>query len=182
MEERRTDDQVRRIAVVGTAGSGKSALASHLAERLEVPHIELDAVFWGPEWTPTPIEVFRSHVEKAVSGEAWIADGNYGKVRDIVWRRAESVVWLDYALPVVMGRVINRTLRRALTREELWNGNREGLFKSFFHRDSIVLWSLSTYGRRRRELPALFRQPGYAHLEVVRLSSPRAAREWLHTL
>ncbi len=168
-----------RTVVVGTSGSGKTTFAHQLARWLDVPHVELDAIYWGPNWTPLPIDAFRVRVEEALNGDAWTADGNYSKVRDIVWGRADTVVWLDYPLPLVMARVIKRTCYRTLTREELWSGNRERFLEAFFGRDSIVLWALSTYNRRRREYPTLFGRPEYAHLKVIRLQSSRAARKWL---
>ena len=172
----------RRIAVVGTTGSGKTTLARQLSQRLAIPHVELDALHWGPNWTPFPIEVFRERTARALSGENWVVDGNYSKVRDIVWGRADTVVWLDYALPVILGRLAWRTLRRIFAREELWSGNRERFWTQFLSRDSLFLWALHTYQRRRREFPALFNQPEYAHLAVVRLRSPRAVRDWLLSL
>jgi adenylate kinase family enzyme len=172
----------RRCHVVGTAGSGKTTLAFRLAQRLEIPHVELDAIHWGPNWAPAPLEVFRERTAQALAGDAWTVDGNYSAVRDIVWGRADTVVWLDYSLLLIMGRVIWRTARRIVTREELWSGNRETFFQAFCQRDAIVWYSLRSYKRRRREYPDLFEQPAYAHLHVVRIRSPRAASAWLETL
>jgi adenylate kinase family enzyme len=172
-------ESLQRVVVVGTSGSGKTTLASQLAQRLGIPHIELDAIHWGPNWTPAPVDMLRERVARALEGKAWTVDGNYSRVRDIVWGRADTVVWLDYSLPVIMGRVIRRTVRRSLLREELWNENRERFRTSFFSRDSIILWALSTFRRRRREYPALFSQPENSHLDVVHLRSPRAAARWL---
>jgi adenylate kinase family enzyme len=154
-------------------------LARRLARLLGLPHVELDALHWGPNWTLPSIPVFRGRVAQALSGDRWVVDGNYGRARDIVWSRADTVVWLDYALPVIMGRLLWRTLQRVLTREELWSGNRERLWNQFFSRESLLLWALQTYGRRRRQYPLLFDQPEHAHLTVVRLRSPRAADAWL---
>lgn len=173
---------LQRVVVVGTSGSGKTTLASQLARRLGLPHVELDAIHWGPNWTPAPVDVLRKRVAGALSGEAWTVDGNYSRVRDIVWSRADTVVWLDYSLPVIMGRVIRRTVRRSLFREELWNENRERFRDSFFSRDSIILWSLQTYQRRRKEYPLLLSQPENAHLDLVRLRTPREADIWLQSL
>lgn len=172
----------QRYVVIGTSGSGKTTLAGKIATTLGIPHIELDAINWGPGWTETPLDLFRARVAEALAGPAWAVDGNYSRVRDLVWSRAEVLVWLDYSLPLVMARVIWRTLRRSLTREELWGGNRESLRMAFFSRDSIILWALQTYKRRRREYPLLVAQPEYAHLELVRLRSPRATRFWLANL
>ena len=172
----------RRVVVVGTTGCGKTTLARQLSLLLGIPHVELDAIHWGPGWTPAPLEVFRARTAQALSGSRWVADGNYGKVQDIVWGRAEAVVWLDYTLAVLMGRLVWRTLRRIVTGEELWNGNRESIWDQFFTEDSLLLYALRSYRRRRREYPQLFTQPCYSHLSVVRLRSPRATRRWLRHL
>jgi len=173
---------LRRIAVVGTSGSGKTTFARRAAEHLGVPHVELDAIFWGPGWTQTPVDEFRARTAVALAGDAWTTDGNYGKVRDIIWSRADTVVWLDYSLPLVMWRVLTRTLRRIITREELWSGNRETLREAVLSNDSIILYSLRTYRQRKRQFQDLFHDPGYAHLHLVHLRSPRAARRWLEQL
>lgn len=170
---------VHRIAVVGTSGTGKTILASRLARQLRIPHVELDALYWEPGWSEVSTPVFRERVGQALQAEAWVVDGNYSKVRDLVWARAEAVVWLDYALPVVMWRLMGRTLRRAVTREELWNGNHERLATALWSRDSILLWALKTYRRYRREYPGLVGEPAYAHLRLVRLRSPQATEVWL---
>lgn len=116
-----------RVAVVGTSCSGKTTFARRLSRALDVPHVELDALYWGPGWSPAPPEDFRASVRDAISAPAWVADGNYSAVRDLVWSRATAVVWLDLPLRVVFPRALGRTLRRAITREELFGGNRESL-------------------------------------------------------
>ncbi len=167
----------RRIVVVGTTGSGKTTLAGDLAQRLKVPHVELDALHWEPGWAEAPIEIFRERVARALSGEAWVTDGNYSAVRDIVWSRTDTIVWLDYSLPTILYRLTRRTFRRIFTREELWSGNKERVLTQFLSRDSIFLWALKTYRRRRREYPELFSSPEYTHLH-----SPHQARRFLRSL
>ncbi len=169
---------LHRIHVVGTSGSGKTTLAQRLALRLDIPHVELDALHWGPDWTPAPIELFRERTAQVLSGDVWATDGNYSKVRDIVWGRADTVVWLNFPLLLVLWRVTWRTLRRSITRQELWSGNRESLREAFFG-DSIIRYALRTHRRRQQQYPELFRQPEYKHLLVVELRSPREVRRWL---
>jgi shikimate kinase len=174
---------LQRIAVVGTSGSGKTTLALQLAGRLGLAHVELDALHWDPGWMPTPATIFQQRADAALGGSAWVVDGNYPEVRDLIWRRADTIVWLDYGLALIMWRLTLRTFRRVSTREVLWNGNRErDLSAHFFSRDSIFLWALRTYGLRRREYPVLLAAPEYAHLHTVRLRSPRATTTWLSSL
>jgi len=173
---------MQRISVVGTSGAGKTTLARQLAQPLAIPHVELDALYWEPNWTEAANEVFRERVTQALQHDRWVVDGNYSKVRDLIWGQADTVVWLDYPLRVILGQLLQRSLYRSLTGQELWSGNRETLQKTFLSRDSILLWALQTYTRRRKEYPRLFRQPEYAHLQVVHLHSRTATREFLQTV
>ena len=124
----------QRIAVIGTTGSGKTTLARAVAVQLDTPHVELDALHWGPNWTsPAHLEL-RARVGAALNSERWVVDGNYSKVRDIIWARADTIVWLDYSLPLTLWRLTRRTLRRLAKREVLWNGNRESWRQQFLSR------------------------------------------------
>jgi adenylate kinase family enzyme len=164
-----------RVAVIGTSCSGKTTLARTLAKTLDVPHIELDAIHWQPNWCPRPLDEFRQLTEAAVAAERWVLDGNYSKARDIVWQRATTLVWLNYPFRVVFWRALSRTISRVLTQQELFAGNREGFRQSFLSKDSILVWVITTYHRRRRDYPKLFKRPEHAHLEVIELGSPGEA-------
>ena len=171
----------RRVSVIGTTASGKSTLAAALAVRLGVPHIELDGVEHGPNWTPIPRDEFREVVAARIAGDGWVTDGNYGVVRDLIWARAETVIWLDYPLVVPLWRVTRRTFWRMARRVELWNGNRER-WRRVFSRENLWLDILRTHRGRRQRFAALVAQPGHAHLAVLRLRSPRAAARLLASL
>jgi adenylate kinase family enzyme len=171
----------QRIVVVGVTGSGKTTFAHALAARLGYPHIEMDALHWLPNWTEKPTDAFRADIAQAVSSDCWVMDGNYSKVRDIVWSRADAVIWLDYRLPLILWRLTRRTARRILSKEALWNGNRE-LLRNQFRRDSLFIWAFQSYRKQRQTYPVLFQQPEYQHVSFIRLTSPRAAEDWLSRL
>lgn len=171
--------EMRRIAVVGSTGVGKTTLAREIARRAKRPHVELDALHWDANWTPAERSLFRERAEAAVRGDTWVTDGNYSAVRDIVWGRADTLVWLDYPLSIILRRLVQRTIRRVVSQEELWNGNRERL-RDQLGRESLVFWALKTYEKRRREFLQALREPPYAHLTLVRLRSPQETDAWLN--
>lgn len=166
-----------RVAVVGTSGSGKTTFATSLARRLGVPHIELDALYWGPNWTERPDEEFRAGVAQAIAETSWVCDGNYSEVREIVWQRATTLVWLNYSFPVVFSRAVYRTLVRCVTRRRLFAGNQEAI--RLFDPEWIPWWVVRTFRRRRREYGALLRDPRFGHLEVKMFRRPRDAEAFL---
>jgi adenylate kinase family enzyme len=172
-----------RIAVVGTSGSGKSTLAKRLALALNIPFIELDAINWQAGWrdlnTHDPKE-FHRRVVAALSGDGWVSDGNYGAVvGPSVLDRATHLVWLDYERPLIMRRVIWRSLVRAIDRKELWpgTGNRERFVQWFTDRDHPIRWAWRTHARRRKQYEALAADPQCAHLKILRLRHPREAKD-----
>jgi adenylate kinase family enzyme len=170
----------RRIVVIGISGSGKSTLARNLATRLGVKYVEIDALYWRPNWTGITTEQLREQVQRVVAEDAWVIDGNYSGVRPYIWARATTIIWLDYSLPVVMTRLIRRTTRRIVRREELWAGNRESIRKTLFSKKSILWWSFSHYKPNRQKYPALFAKSENAHLQILHFKSPRAADLWLN--
>src|SRR5580704_10022517 len=175
---------MRRVSVVGTSGAGKSTLASSLAALLGADLLELDSVNHQADWVPLPTPEFRQRVASVVAGERWVIDGNYSKVRDLVWARADTVVWLDLPRRTVMRRVVWRTLRRVAGRVELWNGNRERWrnLLTLDKEESVIAWAWQTYGSRRERYAAIVTDPAYAHLRFVRLTSPGAVRRFLRSL
>jgi hypothetical protein len=112
----------------------------------------------------------------------WVVDGNYADLaQDLVWGRADTVVWLNYSYPVTIYRVVSRTLRRLVTREKCCNGNRESL-RLALSRDSIILWALRTYHPRRAEYPARLAAMEQRGAQIIKLHSPREADRWLGRL
>ena len=166
---------VRRVSVVGTSGSGKSTLAKQLAAALGVPHLELDSVFHQPGWESLPTDEFQRLVTERTSGDGWVTDGNYSAVRPIIWARADTVVWLDLPRRTVMRQVIWRTASRAVTRQELWNGNREPLanFLSWDPEKSVISWAWHKHAEYRARYGAALADPANAHLAFIRLTSRR---------
>ena len=135
----------------------------------------------GPDQVADPVAAAHQLVD---DGQMWVhvtgcGGGNYSDVRPLVWARADTVVWLDYPLALCFYRLCRRTWARVQTQEELWGGNRESWRTQLLTRDSLLLYTLRTHRRRRRELAAQLADPAYAHLTLVRLRSPRAAERWL---
>lgn len=173
---------MKRVSVVGSSGSGKTTIARQLARVLDVPCVELDALYWQPNWTPTDPAEFTRRVKHEVSRDAWVIDGNYQSILgSLIWDRVDTVVWVNPSRARSMWQVITRTFRRARVREELWNGNRES-WTGFFvwHGDeSIIWWAWRHYPVIQRRYEAAMEAPRNAHLTFHRLRTPADVRRFL---
>jgi len=175
-------DVLERVVVIGTSCAGKTSFARRLSDALEVPIIELDAIHWLPDWVPRPTKEFQSLAGQAVAADGWVADGNYGRVRDIVWPRATCLIWLNYPFRVVFWRALRRTLARVFTRQAVYSGNTESFRRGFLSKDSILWWVITTFRRRRREIPLLFAKPEFSHLRVYEFKSQRDTDDFMQGL
>jgi adenylate kinase family enzyme len=174
MQERaqvRQRPQIQRVSLVGPPGCGKTTAGRQLAASLDVRFVELDSMFHQPGWAELCRDDFRQRVGEALTAPGWVVDGNYSAVRDLVWDRADTVVWLDLPRWLVMRRVILRTVRRAVTRERLWNGNREPV-TNFYRLDpenNIIRWAWVKYPGYVARYTAAMHDPVYDHLRFFRL-------------
>ncbi|MBI3739289.1 MAG: adenylate kinase [Chloroflexi bacterium] len=174
----------QRVVVIGSTSSGKSTLAKRLADTFGMDFIELDALHWEPNWTEAPGEIFRARVDKATRAECWALAGNYREVRDIVWPRAQAVIWLDYPFWTVFWQLTRRTFMRWWRRELLWGTNYENLWShlKLWSEESLYNWLFKTYWRRKKEYPMQFSMPQHAHLKIIQLRSPKETEEWMRSV
>src|SRR5437867_3287078 len=166
---------MRKVAVMGGTGSGKSTVSRLLAQRLGVTHVELDALFWKPGWVMPSAEEFRPIVEAALDPDGWVVDGNYrGRLGTLVLDQADLVVWLDLPFWTKFWRIFRRTIRRIRKREVLWGTNVDTWRAAFMSRESLLWWVVKTHFPNRRRYPELL--AGYPH---VRLRSRREVERFL---
>ena len=168
----------RRINVRGAPGVGQSTFSAALAQRLELPYVELDALHHGPNWSEPTIEEFHARVRRAMetAPQGWVIDGSYdSELGDMVVTAADTLVWLDLPLRISFRRVWRRTMHRIRNEVELWNGNRETWRDQFASRETIFLQTIRAHRRHRREWPSKFRH----HPRFVRLRSDSEVRRWL---
>ncbi|WP_026146075.1 ATPase AAA [Nocardioides sp. Iso805N] len=169
---------MRRVLVVDTSGAGKTTLAGRISARLGIEHVEIDALFHGPAWTPRP--EFLDDVRTHPAREAWVTEWQYAAARPLLLERATLVVWLDLPLWLWLSRVVRRTVQRRWRRTELWNGNVEAsLWRSFT--EGIIRWAWRTR-RKYDDLPAQLLTAGRGGLPLVRLRSRAEVEAWLATL
>jgi energy-coupling factor transporter ATP-binding protein EcfA2 len=171
----------QRILILGRTGSGKTTLARELAAAIGVPHVELDALYFGPDFSTVPLSVLRERTSAAIAGDRWVTDGNKSAVRDLVWPRADTVIWLDYPLVVCLWRLGKRALWRTsvLNAQAAERGGKAGLPRQLLSAAKGVLTALRSHKGQRRAYPRIFAEQESQHFTVVRLRSPRATRRWL---
>lgn len=173
--------RVQRVSIVGSSGSGKSTLAKAVAERIGATHVELDAMFHQADWQPTPTAELRRNVAAALDSERWVVCGNYSKVADLVQGGADTIIWLDLSRRLVMSRLIRRSVKRAITREELWNGNRES-WRNLFSRDperNVVLWAWRHHDQYRKRYEGFAAGKFWAHADVHRLRTRADVKQFI---
>lgn len=172
-----------RINVIGTSGSGKTTFGRNLANILNIPFVEMDAIFWGPEWTfPDNDELFR-RLAAALEAENWVLDGNYTRTLPVKWERVDTVIWLDFSFPRTLYQALVRAISRVFTGEELWpgTGNKES-FGKLFSRESIVWWTIKTHRRNRKKNFDFIQSDEFSFIKFVRLRSPAEAEVLLQKI
>ncbi|HEY3888197.1 MAG TPA: hypothetical protein VGL73_06455 [Caulobacteraceae bacterium] len=167
---------MRRIVIFGNAGSGKSTLARRLGERLRLPVIHLDVLFWEPGWTKPDNDAFRARVSAAIAGDGWVSDGNYiTRTFDLRLPRADQIIWLDTSRLTCLRRVIVRSAL-ARPRADLPYGCEEGLFDKTLPEFLADTWSFDRIRRPRMEAA---RQAIAPDVPVVHLSGERQIEAFL---
>lgn len=161
-----------KIVILGSCGSGKTTLAKQLAQKYQLPHVELDALHWKPNWVERNAEDFQKLVSKSLLSGKWVVDGNYSRAgHDLIWPHADYAIWLDYPLYLILFRLLNRICRRTVTKEVLWSGCKESLRRQFLSRESIFVYTFKSYWKRKRIYPYMFSK--YPHLKFYRVRSPK---------
>jgi len=175
-------NKYKYITIVGSTCSGKTTLARHLSRILHIPHIELDAIYWGPDWTAKSFPEFRKEVEEIVERDSWIIEGNYMSVQDIVLSKAELVIWLNYSFPLVFYRALTRTIKRMITQEEVFSGNKERFVEQFFTRNSLLYWVIKTYKKKKDNMRFIFDHNIYSNAKKIELDKTREIRDFLNSI
>lgn len=174
---------MKKINIVGTSGSGKSTFARELAAKLAYPCIEMDALFWGPNWYESTDEEFFKKLTRALQAESWVLDGNYTRTTSIKWAEVDTVIWIDFSFARTLFQAIRRALSRIISQQELWpgTGNRESLAR-LFSRDSIVWWTIKTYHSKQKRYLQAMKNPEFSHIRFIRLRSPHACKEFIRKI
>ncbi len=142
-----------KIVIVGTSGCGKTTLARRIADEVEAPFFDMDDLYWLPGWVERTKEEAEVLFREVVDRDRWVLAGNGSNYRELVWSRADLIIWIDLPLHLLLWRALKRSLRRIWTGEPCCNGNIETLSR-LFSRNSIFTWILGSYWRRKRNYTA----------------------------
>ncbi|MER6775267.1 adenylate kinase [Streptomyces bacillaris] len=171
-------EQMRRVALFGAPATGKSTLARRLSAELGVPHTDLDEILFTP-LGPLPLEDFRRQAAAVTATGGWIVEGNFAKLADVVWHRADLLVWLDFPLPLILYRITRRSLRQLAGREDSPQARRLTWNSAFFGRRSLLRTAIRKYRANRPRYARQVAETAALGVEVVRLRSPREVRNWM---
>lgn len=168
---------MRRVLVIGSSGAGKSTLAVTLGQRLKLPVIHLDAIFWQAGWKETPRDIWKQRVAELLQRECWVMDGNYGGTLEERVHTADAVILLDFPRILCLYRVARRAIRhRGHTRPDLAPGCLEQLPKWEFLR---WIWKFPT-----AEMPTIQQilRKHHGNKTIIVLRSRSAVRQFLEAL
>ena len=172
---------MKKFNVIGTTGSGKSTFSRRLAQQIKCPHIQMDQLFWKENWQESHDDEFFPKVKQAVSGSAWVLDGNYSRTNDIKWNNVDAIIWLDYSYPRTFAQLFQRTVKRISSKQELWKdtGNVETFQKSFMSKQSILLWFLKSYSMNKQRYARLMESTDLRGVQFIRLRNPQEANHFI---
>lgn len=173
---------MKRIAIIGTSGSGKTTLAKKLSKCLKIQSYELDNLYWLPNWQHNDLDLFREKVKSITNNKHWIICGNYSKLRDITLEKADTIIWLDFSIMLVLYRNLIRCFKRVFSKCTICNGNYETISRTFFSKDSILLWALTTHWKHKKTYPRLFKNKEYSKKTTLRFKSAVALNRWFNSL
>lgn len=158
---------MKRVVIIGTSGSGKTTLAKALANKFGLAHTELDTLYWLPDWQPREEKDFRERTKKFVAQESWVIDGNYSIVRDLVWTRATTIIWLDYPFLTVFFQTVKRSFLRILSKEKVCAGNTESFQRVFFSFESIIWWVVKTHYKNKHRYSQLLKTDFVEGVDII---------------
>ncbi len=137
---------MKKIAVIGSPGAGKSTFSRELGERIDIPVHHLDKYFWNPDWEETPRDEWIDTQKKLVSKERWIIDGNYGTTLYIRLREADTVFFFDFnRFSCLFGILKRRIIYHNRSREDMSEGCPERLDLEFLR----WIWNFPDDERKR---------------------------------
>lgn len=164
---------MRRILIVGNSGGGKTTLARRLGDKLGLPVVYLDTLFWKPGWVESERAEFRARVAEALAGPAWVCDGNFTSSYDQRMPLADTIVWIDQRRWLCLFRVVWRVIaHRGGVRPDMAAGCRETVDLTFWK------WVWDYDARVKPRLEAALAEHG-RHARVVRLRNDREIAAFL---
>jgi adenylate kinase family enzyme len=167
---------MKRILVIGTSGSGKSTLAKRLSNCLQVPFFASDHFYWEPGWKIAPPERVRRQVMDVIKHDAWVLDGNFDDERELVWKQADCIIWLDYSLATISRQILFRNLLWMITSQSTWSGNRMTLQRAI----SGIWHALKSFSFKRRNYPKWLSE--LSAIEIHRFHTSHETDAWIQSL
>jgi len=173
---------VKRVQIVGSIGSGKTSLGKKLSKKLNIPHLELDTLFWLPGWEIRPALEIIDLAYKEAEKPTWIFCGNYSFLKHVTLDNADTIVWLDYPFWLCFWQTLKRAIKNIIKQQKCCNGNQETFTRLFFSKNSILLWMIRTFKRRNERYAQLMHDPEYTDKTFVRFKSRKETKQWLENL
>lgn len=96
---------MNKIIIIGCPGAGKSTFAKILSKKIGLPLFHLDMLFWNKDKTHVSREVFDARLDKVLTQDNWIIDGNYGRTLEKRLKTCDTVFLLDFPIDMCLNGV-----------------------------------------------------------------------------
>lgn len=126
---------MKRVMIIGCAGSGKTTMAKEISRLIGSPAVHMDKLLWtsdGWNWIKrTDLEI-RTDIKHAAAKDRWVFEGDSYSNADLRMARADTLIFLDMPTTTCLYRVIKRMIMTYnKPRDDLADGCRERLDSGF---------------------------------------------------
>ena len=166
---------MERVLIIGCGGAGKSTLARQLGEKLNLPVVHLDSIFWLPGWVEMEKDEFDARIRAEMAKETWILDGNYNRTLPERIARCDTIIYLDFSRTACLYGIFKRLLTNiGKTRPDMGAGCKEKVDLDF------VKWVWNFNKHKREKYYRLLNEA--EGVETIVLKNRRMVRRFLTSL
>ena len=170
---------LKKVTVIGINCSGKTTLSKIICRKIKNKHIELDKIKRDKKGNRLPLNRLIDIVSKEIRAESWVIEGNFLGVRELVWRRSDTLVWLDLPFQTILSRTIIRMVKECRQRNPR---NLIDVFEQLYRVFITLYWLINQFWKRKKSIISILSRPEMSHLKIIKLKNQKDVKRWIASL